>query len=301
MLNTSSLPLTFLLLQLSLSVFCLTCLSFLPSTNKFAFVPPRWNRQTIMAVTPVCTANVVGLVFNIYCLKLVDASYFQVARGLTLPMTVVLQSLMTGERPSAGTIASCGIVTWGFTYAFLPSPFPTSSPIVTLSETAAVADTSNLGVLMQGHEAPMLGMILGVLSAAMVAIHAVLIKAALRSVDGRTLDLAYWQNALSVLVLIPGVFISGELGTLVRTVVGEEGDLLAFVTGSILTVSPDIQASTYGDHADEAQGVVGFLICVAGLLSIKITSPVTHMFSSAVRSVLQTILGVWLFKDILSA
>ncbi len=51
----------------------------------------------------------------------------------------------------------------------------------------------------------------------------------------------------------------------------------------------------------DAQGIVGFLICVAGLLSIKVTSPVTHMFSSAVRSVLQTILGVNLFGDVLNA
>ena len=27
-------------------------------------------------------------------------------------------------------------------------------------------------------------------------------------------------------------------------------------------------------------GVFGFLLCIAGLLSIKVTSPVTHMFSS---------------------
>lgn len=43
------------------------------------------------------------------------------------------------------------------------------------------------------------------------------------------------------------------------------------------------------------------MICVAGLLSIKVTSPVTHMFSSAVRSVLQTILGVNLFGDVLNS
>ena len=48
------------------------------------------------------------------------------------------------------------------------------------------------------------------------------------------------------------------------------------------------------------QGVTGFLICVAGVLSIKVTSPITHMFSAAVRSVLQTALGVYLFGDILN-
>jgi len=275
-LNSSELPLTFLFLQLGLSVVCLLGLSLLPSTHRFAFTPPRWNRATIIAVAPVCTANVVGLAFNIYCLKLVDASYFQVARGLTLPMTVVLQSMMTGEKPTWGTIASCGIVTWGFTYSFLPNP----ASFLGGADVAPIEDTTT-GI--GSGEAPMLGMVFGVLSAAMVAIHAVLIKAALKHVDGKTLDLAYWSNALSALALIPGIAVSGELGGMWRLIQGQEGDRGAFVLGTVVT------------------GLVGFLICVAGLLSIKVTSPVTHMFSSAVRSVLQTMLGVWLFKDILNA
>ena len=226
-LNTSSLPLTFLLLQLVISVVCLSLLSLLPPNHRFKFTPPRWNPSTILAVAPVCTANVVGLVFNIYCLKLVDASYFQVARGLTLPMTVVLQSLMTGEKPSRGTIASCGLVTWGFTYAFLPAPFIGGAS----SGTGASAN------LVAGPEAPVLGMVLGVFSAAMVAIHAVLIKAALKSVDGKTLDLAYWQNALSAIALLPAILFSDEVRGVVRMLSGIEGSIGSFVSGSALTVS----------------------------------------------------------------
>ncbi|ORX40987.1 hypothetical protein BD324DRAFT_612783 [Kockovaella imperatae] len=276
-LNSSSLPLTFLLLQLVISVVCLTLLSFLPPTSRFAFVPPRWNRSIIIAVAPVCTANVVGLAFNIYCLKLVDASFFQVARGLTLPMTVVLQSVMTGERPTWGTVGSCAIVTWGFTHTFLPTPFISSASTIAPSE-AQVSSS-----VLSSSEAPVLGMVFGVLSAAMVAIHAVLIKSALKSVDGKTLDLAYWSNALSALALLPGILVSGELAGLPKLIRGEDGNLGAFALGTLVT------------------GLVGFLICVAGLLSIKVTSPVTHMFSSAVRSVLQTLLGVWLFRDIINA
>jgi len=47
-------------------------------------------------------------------------------------------------------------------------------------------------------------------------------------------------------------------------------------------------------------GVFGFLISVAGILSVKVTSPVTHMFSSAARSVLQVALGVKIFGDVLT-
>jgi hypothetical protein len=47
-------------------------------------------------------------------------------------------------------------------------------------------------------------------------------------------------------------------------------------------------------------GFFGFLLGLAGLLSIKVTSPVSHMVSSAARSVLQTVLGVWLFGEIVT-
>lgn len=39
---------------------------------------------------------------------------------------------------------------------------------------------------------------------------------------------------------------------------------------------------------------------IASLLSIKITSPITHMVSSAVRGVASSILGVWIFSDIIT-
>jgi solute carrier family 35 (GDP-fucose transporter), member C1 len=39
---------------------------------------------------------------------------------------------------------------------------------------------------------------------------------------------------------------------------------------------------------------------IASLLSIKVTSPITHMVSSAVRGVAATVLGAWLFNDIIT-
>jgi hypothetical protein len=39
---------------------------------------------------------------------------------------------------------------------------------------------------------------------------------------------------------------------------------------------------------------------LASLLSIKVTSPITHMVSSAVRGVAGAVLGVLLFGDFLS-
>jgi len=47
-------------------------------------------------------------------------------------------------------------------------------------------------------------------------------------------------------------------------------------------------------------GFFGFLINIAGFLQIKVTSPISHMISSAFRGVIQTVLGVTIFNDILT-
>lgn len=171
----------------------------------------------VLKMVPVASVNIVGLIFNLYCLKLVDASYFQVARGLVLPMTIALQAGASRERPGVPTLVACGLVTYGFIYGFLPYPFGAgSNPLP---------------------EAPTFGMVLGVLSAAMIAVHAVLIKSALRHVDGSALDLAYWTNVLSGIAVVPVIIVANELPGLYRLVNGEEGDLRAFAVGSLVTVS----------------------------------------------------------------
>lgn len=48
------------------------------------------------------------------------------------------------------------------------------------------------------------------------------------------------------------------------------------------------------------QGFFGFLIGIAGLLSVKVTSPVSHMVSSAARGVLQTVVSVLAFHEVIT-
>jgi GDP-fucose transporter C1 len=47
-------------------------------------------------------------------------------------------------------------------------------------------------------------------------------------------------------------------------------------------------------------GAVAFMMSLASLLSIKVTSPITHIVSAAVRGVAASLLGVWLFHDIIT-
>jgi len=107
-----------------------------------------------------------------------------------------------------------------------------------------------------------LSLIYGVLSSLFIAVHAVLIKSSLPCIDNSTIQLAYWTNAGSAVLLFPFVLLLGEPVKLMQMVGDDNWNMDTFVWGSIVT------------------GVFGFLLCVAGLLSIKVTSPITHMFSS---------------------
>lgn len=178
--------------------------------------------------------------------------------------------------PSRKVIFAAGIVTIGFLLGVVPS---SSLPLTATPS--------------------LLSLFYGVLSSLFIAFHAVLIKSSLPYCDNSTIQLAYWTNLGSSLFLAPFVFIHGEHATLRVLMLNDQWNGTVFFWGSLVT------------------GVFGFLLCVAGLLSIKVTSPITHMFSSvcpipssteladirlqAARSVLQTLLGVIIFEDILTA
>ena len=77
-LNSSpDLPLLFLLIQLVLAVVLLHGAARI--TQKVEI--PSIEMRTAKKLLPVTTVNVVGLVFNILCLRGVEASYFQVPRA----------------------------------------------------------------------------------------------------------------------------------------------------------------------------------------------------------------------------
>lgn len=146
-----------------------------------------------------------------------------------------------------------------------------------------------------------LSLFYGVLSSLFIAFHAVLIKSSLPYCNNSTIELAWWTNAGSAVLILPFVLLRQEPLKLFQLSQTDSWDWSVFLWGSLVT------------------GLFGFLLCIAGLLSIKVTSPVTHMFSSvstfpsmirnhhllnlsgqAARSILQTGLGIRFFGDILT-
>jgi GDP-fucose transporter C1 len=207
--------------------------------------------------------NVVGLSFSNYTLKYVDASFYQVARGLVLPFTVGVSFFMLSSRPSLRILLCCAIVTFGFF----------------------------IGVFLDGTPLSVVGVSFGVASSAITAIHSVVIKQSLNVVNGSALALSWYTNLLSAAVLAPLLIIAGEGTDVLKLLFGvtellvEPGaitPLQTFVWGSLIT------------------GVIGFLMSIASLLSIKVTSPISHMISSAVRGVAGSILAMKLFSEIVT-
>ncbi|KAG6334540.1 hypothetical protein ID866_4556 [Astraeus odoratus] len=253
--NAPDIPLVFLFLQLVIAVVLLHASAAITSRVEI----PKLDVDTAKKLFPVVSVNVIGLVFNTLCLRDVEASFFQIARGLVLPLTILVSSFHTRSTPSPRVIIAATIVTFGFLVGVAPSSkLPTSATPSAMS------------------------LFYGFLSSLFIAFHAVLIKSSLPYCNNSTIHLAYWTNLGSAVLLVPFIPLNGELSVLEDLAHTPSWDSNVFLWGSLVT------------------GIFGFLLCMAGLLSIKVTSPVTHMFSSATRTVIQTMLGVWLFHDILT-
>ncbi|KAK0194450.1 hypothetical protein F5146DRAFT_1135201 [Armillaria mellea] len=274
-LNTTDTPLFFLQMQLMIAV-----ILFLFS-DTMRFLPDRltFDLKTCKGLVPMVGLNVIGLrqvhafyasllcsppsSFSNYTLKYVDASFYQVARGLVLPFTVGTSFIVLHSRPSLRIIVACVVVTLGFF----------------------------VGVFLDGSHVSLVGVSFGVVSSVITATHSVVIKQSLNVVNGSALLLSWYTNLLSAIVLAPIIFLAGEVPGVIKLLFGvdelvrSEGTMSAlqtFLWGSVIT------------------GVLGFLMSIASLLSIKVTSPITHMISSAVRGVAASLLGMWLFHDIIT-
>ncbi|EJD52042.1 hypothetical protein AURDEDRAFT_111546 [Auricularia subglabra TFB-10046 SS5] len=263
-LNRSLPPLFFLDMQLWVAVVLL----FLCRILRLLKFPVALSLATVKGLAPLVLINVIGLSFNNFTLQLVDASYYQVARGLLVPFTVATSFAFLHARPSLRVLGACAIVTGGFLVGVL----------LDQSYSSTTNSSSPLGIIC------------GLVSTLTTSLHAVVIKRSLDVVGGDTVEMAWYSNLLSALLLIPVIHLAGETPAVIELLTFQEvprpGQWTTWDTFLIGTA---------------VTGVFGFLICIAGFLSIKITSPITHMISSAVRSVFQSMLGVWLFHDVITS
>ena len=130
-------------------------------------------------------ARLIGILTKTFCLEVVDASFYQIARGLLLPLTVVLSLILLRPRPrlTPSMLASITIVVFGFALGFAFDLRSTATDFA--------------------------GLALGIGSSLTTAIESVVVK---RFVMGHKsmLQLAYMSCALQLAALAPLVFLTGE-------------------------------------------------------------------------------------------
>ncbi|KAJ7592237.1 hypothetical protein C8J56DRAFT_1131763 [Mycena floridula] len=191
-------------------------------------------------------------VFNTLFLQDVEAAFYQIARGLVLPLTITVVALTSRTPPAKSVVLYAFVVTVGF---LLGVAWPT----------ADVPTTSMPGPLAPTY---------GVLSSLSIAIHVVLIKSSLTDVGGSPTQLSYWANFgaaafLGVLALLmqtfDGVYESdarlkgdidvkavtammvGTMSSMAPISLASEADAVTTVEASILATSNGYQGFTEGE------------------------------------------------------
>jgi GDP-fucose transporter C1 len=251
-LNSSpDLPFSLLFVQLIIAVILLHAGALF--TTKIEIPTIEWH--TAKKLTPVIIINVAGLAFNMLCLRDVEASFFQVSG-----MVCVEIFLKQRTQIARGLVLPLTIT--------VSSVSTRSKPSVQVLVAAAVVALGFFVGVAPEHTLPaasmpsLLSLFYGFLSSLFIAIHAVLIKSSLPHCSNSTIQLAYWTNAGSAIFLAPFILFTGEPVKLLALASDPTRNMGTLLWGSLIT------------------GVFGYLLCVAGLLSIKVTSPITHMFSS---------------------
>ncbi|KAF9211706.1 hypothetical protein BGZ59_007719 [Podila verticillata] len=175
-LKSLSLPWTLLWIQMLIAVLLLRVTDFLGALKM-----PSLQKDVSKALIPLIAINVLGLGVNTICLVYVDTSFYQIARGLVLPFTVLFAYVLLGQPSSGFVLGACFTVFCGF----------------------YTGVTSDINVSQ-------LGIFFGVVSSITTSLHAIVIKKSLPVVNNSSIDLVYYNNVLSLLATTPLIVLSGE-------------------------------------------------------------------------------------------
>ncbi|KAF9109229.1 hypothetical protein BGX27_007852 [Mortierella sp. AM989] len=184
-------PLFVTLYQLVVALVLLVVSGHLGKRNRtFSMVPP-FEFDTVLArkIAPLSVVYVLMLTLNNLCLQLVEVTFYQVARSLSIFFNILFTYTMLRQGTSAGAMLSCAVVVLGFfvgSYGETNFSWP--------------------------------GLLAGVGSSIFVALYGIYVKKTLVMVDNNQWRLLHYNTAISILLLTPIVLFSGELGEMWREV-----------------------------------------------------------------------------------
>lgn len=137
---------------------------------------PKAEYSTLIAkqVFPLSVVFVGMITFNNLCLKLVEVSFYNVARSLTIVFNVFFSRVLLGAHTSPKTLLCLGVVIIGF----------------------AMGSHGELNFSLKGTVA-------GVLSSLFVSLNSIFTKKVLPAVDDNHWRLTYYNNVNACLLFIP--------------------------------------------------------------------------------------------------
>lgn len=221
-------------------VICATCCQKVPLLNRFP--PINYEFDKIISVLPVSFSYLLMICFNNKCLEYVSVSAYQNVRSLTILFNIVFTYLILHDTTSFKACCACGGVVVGF----------------------YLGVDGEIGLTLKGG-------FYGVMSSIFVALYSIYVKKVMKLLDNNENVLIEYNTPLSIILLTPVVFVSGEFDV-VKTNVS-----LHFWTMQTLA------------------GVVGFVINIAIYLNIKYTTPLTHNLSGTIKACLQTLIAFVIF------
>ncbi|KAM0253713.1 hypothetical protein ACHAP5_000290 [Fusarium lateritium] len=206
-LNGVEAPVTLLALQTTIQVALLTIIGVATGWIKLSRPLNAW-----IALLPLTVARLVGILAKTYCLASVNASVYQIARGLLLPFTLFLSLLVLRPRPYYPPISlvGCAMVMAGF-------------------GTGMMADYSQM--LTSGK-----GVLLGVGSSFTTAVESVVVKRFLGKSQEGMWQMVWMSNCMALLFYIPLFPLSGEMSTMSSLFTVESMDVARqFLSSACLT------------------------------------------------------------------
>ncbi|KAM0200816.1 hypothetical protein ACHAPQ_009242 [Fusarium lateritium] len=206
-LNGVEAPVTLLALQTTIQVALLTIIGVATGWIKLSRPLNAW-----IALLPLTVARLVGILAKTYCLASVNASVYQIARGLLLPFTLFLSLLVLRPRPYYPPISlvGCAMVMAGF-------------------GTGMMADYSQM--LTSGK-----GVLLGVGSSFTTAVESVVVKRFLGKSQEGMWQMVWMSNCMALLFYIPLFPLSGEMSTMNSLFTVESMDVARqFLSSACLT------------------------------------------------------------------
>ncbi|KAG0263285.1 hypothetical protein BG011_009014 [Mortierella polycephala] len=179
-----SYPLFVTLFQFIVALVLLVVCGHLGKRNRMlSMIPPfEFDQDIARKVAPLSIVYVLMLTLNNLCLQLVEVTFYQVARSLSIFFNIFFTYTMLRQKTSPGAMLACAVVVLGFfvgSYGETNFSWP--------------------------------GLWAGVGSSVFVALYGIYVKKTLQVVDNNQWRLLHYNTAISIVLLTPLVLLSGEV------------------------------------------------------------------------------------------